>query len=465
MLSVLQNKLSAMIITLTTFIILIVVAVAVFWSTMTSALDNYLNQQTEVLGNSLATQAAFNATQSILTNDLLSLNVLLNRLVIDENILSARVYNKKDELLAEASSNGSTSSPSNDWRPAENQRVYSSSVKFRDEIVGHVLITLDKTPAQQTLTHLNNLLIGVAIFITALATLVVVLVTKWLYAPIYQVIDALQAMKHGVKDAPLPGRTYAEANELTAAFHSVKSLEWQLPKPPEPEDVSEKVEESQFEIDFESIIEAKEKETCVLYFEFCSLDTWHESLSPLEVANLLTPIYRALFRASENYQGIVHQYKGNSVLVFFKTMNCDDSIYMNAVCTGQLFIGLMKHLLESDLYKDTPTLNYHLSLHSCNDELSELADKEAFDTEKANSHLAELDAYDSLDIYNTLLLDEKMVTVPDFQHRIVTSLPEAVEIEGEEKLLYTLKGISERYQQVIDDTIETLNEEDSDSVV
>ncbi|TDO96419.1 AhpA/YtjB family protein [Marinomonas balearica] len=463
MLSVLQNKLSALVVTLTTFIILIVVAVAVFWSTMTSALDNYLNQQTEVLGNSLATQAAFNATQSILTNDLLSLNVLLNRLVIDENILSARVFNKKDELLAEASSNGSTSVSSRDWRPVENQRVYSSSVKFRDEIVGHVLITLDKTPAQQTLTHLNNLLIGVAIFITALATLVIVLVTKWLYAPIYQITDAIQAMKHGVKDVPLPSNTYLEANELSTAFASLKNLEWNLPKQKESEESVGKPEHSQFEIDFESIIKAKEKETCVLYFEFCNLDSWHNALSPLDVANLLTPIYRALFRASENYQGVVHQYKGNSVLIFFKTMNCEDSIYMNAVCTGQLFIGLMQHLLNGDVYKDTPKLNFHLSLHDCNDELSSLADKDTFEIEKAEQHLVELKAYDSLNIYNTLLLDEKVVTVPDFQHRIVTSLPEIVEINGEEKLLYTLKGISERYQSGIDDTIEMLNE-DTDTI-
>ena len=77
----LRKKLSASAITITTFMSLMIITVGLFWFTITQALENYLDQQIDVLGNSLATQAAFNATQSILTNDLLSLNVLLNRLV------------------------------------------------------------------------------------------------------------------------------------------------------------------------------------------------------------------------------------------------------------------------------------------------------------------------------------------------------------------------------------------------
>jgi uncharacterized membrane protein affecting hemolysin expression len=186
-----RKKLSASVITVAIFISLMILTVCIFWYTMTHALGNYLSQQTEVLGSSLATQAAFNATQSILNNDLLSLNVLLNRLVVDDNILSARVYNKKDELLAEADSGNSGMQSEQDFRPSETHRVYSSSIKFRDEIVGHVLITLDKTPAQATLQHLNNLLIGVAIFTCTIALLLIILITKWLFAPINEASSAL----------------------------------------------------------------------------------------------------------------------------------------------------------------------------------------------------------------------------------------------------------------------------------
>ncbi len=104
--------------------------IILFWYTITNTLEGYLSQQTEVLGNSLATQASFNATQSILTNDLLSLNVLLNRLVIDQNILSAHVYNKDDELLAEASSRSSSGA---EIKANENQKIFSSVIKFRQK--------------------------------------------------------------------------------------------------------------------------------------------------------------------------------------------------------------------------------------------------------------------------------------------------------------------------------------------
>ena len=195
----LRQKLSAASITLTAFVTVMALTMATVWFTVTTSLSDYLNQQTEVLGNSLATQAAFNATQSILTNDLLSLNVLLNRLVINENILSARVYNKKDELLAQASS-ANIPLVNGEMRPTDEHRVYSSSVKFRDEVVGHVLITLDKTPALSTLSRLGNALFGVGLFLTVLFSLVMLLLVRWLYTPIQQLSDALLALNRGTRN-------------------------------------------------------------------------------------------------------------------------------------------------------------------------------------------------------------------------------------------------------------------------
>ena len=456
----LRDKVNAAVVTVGTFVALIILTVCLFLYTLTHALENYLTQQTEVLGSSLATQAAFNATQSILTNDLLSLNVLLNRLVIDENILSARVFNKKDELLAEADSSQANRQLDQDYRPSDQRRIYSSSIKFRDEIVGHVLITLDKTPAQATLQHLNNLLIGVAIFSTTIAAIIILLLTRWLFAPINDASYALESLTKGHKDIPLADAHYKEAKQLNQQLKAVQELEFApeveqaLSPDNSPETVPEKV---QFEINFDEIFAESKKRSCVLYIDIVNLQEWHDNMSELQVANLLTPIYRAIFQASDLYLGQVKQYKNDAIMIFYSASDCEDNLYLNAVSTAQLFLGLVKQLLATELYEQAPTLNFHLGLHKGNEQTAKMVHQEGFEANDMGDLLAEIEALSQSQSTNVLLLNETVFTLPHIQNRVFTGLPEVVEHNDQEMMAYAVKGLSGKYQKQVQEQIEEMS--------
>ncbi|ETX10741.1 hypothetical protein MUS1_14240 [Marinomonas ushuaiensis DSM 15871] len=453
-----RKKLSASVVTVATFLSLMILTVCIFWYTMTHALGNYLSQQTEVLGSSLATQAAFNATQSILSNDLLSLNVLLNRLVVDDNILSARVYNKKDELLAEANSSGSGMQSEQDYRPGNGRRVYSSSIKFRDDIVGHVLITIDKTPAQATLLHLNNLLIGVAIFISAITLLLVLLMTKWLFSPITEASSAIIAYSQGKKSSPLDPAKYKEAREIHQAVESIQNLEHSAPvveksikaaKQETPNDEKTETKEAQFEMNFDALFEESKQRNCVLYFDILNLEEWHKNMTPLQVANLLTPIYRAIFQASEVYLGQVHQHKNDSAIIFFSAMSSEDNLYLNAVSTAQLFLGLMEKLLENELYKDTPKLNFHLGLHQGNSKISNMIKENNFKADEIEDLLNDMEQMKKSESVNKLVISDDIFTLSHIQNRVFSGLPEIIESNEKEILAYEVKGMSDKYKAKI----------------
>lgn len=459
-----RKKLSASVVTVATFIALMVLTVCIFWYTMTHALENYLSQQTEVLGSSLATQAAFNATQSILTNDLLSLNVLLNRLVVDDNILSARVYNKKDELLAEADSDNSGRQSEGDFRPNDKRRVYSSSIKFRDEIVGHVLITLDKTPAQATLQHLNNLLIGVAIFISTISLLFIILITRWLFTPINEASSALITYSKGLHKNSLVMPIYKEARELHNAVEAIQALK--LPKeivekstkPVADMDIIAAVKKAQFEINFDAIFEESKQRSCLLYFDILNIEKWHEDMTPLQVANLLTPIYRAIFQASEIYLGHVHQYKNDSAVILFSAHDCEDKLYLNAVSTAQLFLGLVDKLLENELYKDTSKLNFHLGLHQGNAQITNMVKENHFEPDKVDILLNNVHQLKQSESINKLVISDDIFTLSHIQNRVFTGLPEIIEDNGKEVLAYEVKGMSDKYKQEIQQHIVEITE-------
>lgn len=463
-----QKHLRASVITIVSFVSLIVLTLCIFWYTMTYALGNYLSQQTEVLGSSLATQAAFNATQSILTNDLLSLNVLLNRLVVDDNILSARVYNKKDELLAEASSSSTNTSFSSDFRPSDDRRVYSSSIRFRDEIVGHVLITLDRTPAQSTLQNLNNLLIGISIFISTIAVLLIMLITKWLFAPINDAATMLISFSKGRKIELGYSPIYQEARELHQSVKAIYDLEFPKEVTPPPVVIDQEVNknsETQFEINFDAIFEESRQRSCLLYFDVLNLEIWQEKMTPLQVANLLTPIYRAIFQASEAYLGQVHQYKKDSVIILFSAKDCDDNLYMNAVSTAQLFLGLVDKLFDNPLYSDIPRLNFHLGLHQGNHQITLMMENGNFQTSNIEELLTGVHQLSQSQSVNKLIISDEIFTLPHIQNRVFTGLPEIIESDDEEILAYEVKGISEKYKQQIQKNIENITFTKQDDVV
>ncbi|MCZ2721735.1 AhpA/YtjB family protein [Marinomonas sp. 15G1-11] len=448
-----RRHLSATMMMIITFASLVVLTVVLFWYALTNALDSYLSQQTEVLGSSLATQAAFNATQSILNNDLLSLNVLLTRLVIDDNIISARVFNKQDELLAEANSgNVKGFVQGTEIRPDEAQLVYSSSVKFRNEVVGHVLITLDRTSSQKTLADIKKLLISIAIFICALAVCIIFFFSRWLFAPINKITDVLEALSHKHKDAHIPTTFYLEAFQLAEATKSAQSTDWQ-----KEDDETAQADIPQYEIDFDEILHEQSQRSCALFFEIRNLEEWHENMQPLQVANLLTPIYRALFQASESFLGQVHQYEGHSAIIFYTAQNSGNNLYTNAVCTAEVFLGVVKELLKTDMYENTPTIHFHISLHQGNPHVNEIIQDNAFYADRIQPLIHQMMEFKRSESIDSLLLSEEIFTLPDIQNKVFSGLPEILGEGEEETMVYTVKGISEKLNLKIRPNIESIN--------
>lgn len=452
-----------------TYITLLTITLATVWYSVTTAVTKHLDQQTDVLGSSLATQAAFNATQSILTNDLLSLNVLLNRLVVSDNIVSARVFNKKDELLAEANRNGGQTATEAEMRASETHNVFSSPIRFRDDVVGHVFITLDKTSVNTTLVHISNLVIGLGIFLAAVTSIILWLVVRRLILPVVRASDAIEAFSNGTNKIPLPLHSYREANELLANVRQLQTLELKAPIVIEPEVVEKEEElpvdpEGQFEINFDQIIKDSERETCALFIQLKHLGDWQEALPPLQVANLLTPIYRSVFLASEFYNGQVHQFEKDCVVVLFQAKECKHSLYMNATCCAELTQGLLKQLMKESMYADVPKIVYHMGLHKGNDALIRMFEANEIRTEEISGLVKAADILSLTDEINKLVVSEEVVTVPEIQNRIIFGLPEVIESdEGEEMLAYSVKGLSDKYRQQVYDQLKELAPEAEES--
>ncbi|WP_271409479.1 AhpA/YtjB family protein [Pseudomonas sp. Q1-7] len=127
-------------------LLLVALALVIYAWVMGMQFKQAMQQQADALGQSLTAQTAASATELLVSNDILSLNVLLNNLVKNPLVAHAAIYSVDNRILAEAGS-----------RPkqgllGEAEGLYSTPITFQEVIAGHLRLSLDMAQFQQPMT-------------------------------------------------------------------------------------------------------------------------------------------------------------------------------------------------------------------------------------------------------------------------------------------------------------------------
>ena len=124
-------------------LLLVALALLIYAWVMGMQFRQAMQQQADALGQSLITQTAASATELLVSNDILSLNVLLNNLVKNPLVAHAAIYSVDNRVIAE-----SGSAPSQSLL-GEDRGLFSTPITFQEVIAGHLRISLDMQQFQQ----------------------------------------------------------------------------------------------------------------------------------------------------------------------------------------------------------------------------------------------------------------------------------------------------------------------------
>ncbi|RZA21519.1 MAG: HAMP domain-containing protein, partial [Proteobacteria bacterium] len=129
-----------------TNIVLVAIALVIYACVMGLQFKQAMHEQADAVGQSLTTQTATSATELLVSNDILSLNVLLNNLVKNPLVAHAAIFSPDNRILAEAGQ-----------RPksgllGQSQGLYETKINFQDALAGQLRISLDMNQFQQPLT-------------------------------------------------------------------------------------------------------------------------------------------------------------------------------------------------------------------------------------------------------------------------------------------------------------------------
>jgi uncharacterized membrane protein affecting hemolysin expression len=418
-------------------VILVALALVIYAGVMGLQFKQAMHEQADALGQALTTQTATSATELLVSNDILSLNVLLGNLVKNPLVAHAAIYSVDNRILAEAGQR-----PKNGLL-GEAEGLYEIKISFQDVVAGHLRISLDMTQFQQPMTislQSMGILSGILL---ALALALSLRLGRYISTPLLQLrvwlrdidehtpatdrqdeIGDLARQLHASfapepvhvpepeYHAPEADDDYAEAegDEVEPMFAASDLSDPDFDEAPRtraavvaPRRIVAEEDEEDEEDPFADlrdhsapvvklaplpvapVVPSQPQHTAVLAVQLGAQDQLRR-LPRARLTDLLQRYRDCLDQAASLYESELHTLNDGSTLMLFHSQDSGDDYLTNAICCGELLRAL-SHQLQIEVADSGITLQLQLGL-TLGGGLSGLSQIDLLLTETAQDALA-----------------------------------------------------------------------------
>lgn len=454
--------------------VLITAGMVILGLMVVSNQSQLLRQQINDFGTAVAGHLAESSKEMVLSDDVLSLMVLVSNLGQNDSIIGAVVYSHKGEVLAHSgrlpvhdiiklygeSNQLDTTNYSVEWidYTEEGQTLdvisFITPIRYQNLVAGHALITYSKAALNQSLHETISAITAATVFMVLLGIITAYFVGKRLSRPIYDLMDASRAIDRGNFDYRIEEQRNDEIGFLIEAYNNMATglLEKSQVENAFSRFVSTKVAKQIMSNLDEIQLGGQRLPGTAVFADIVGFTSLSEKLDAEEVAEMLNEYFSYIDMASKLYQGTIDKYMGDCAMIVFGVPEPDEEHKFNALACAVMIQQLVERLNAIRVAEGRIAVRFRIGLNSgemlagnmgSNDRMQYTVVGEAVNL------AARLHAHAE---GGEIIVTDYLVKDPDVQWRILAESRGAIQLRGiaEPVTTYVVTGLKPQYQQTID---------------
>jgi len=433
-----------------------------------------LGKQINDFGQAMVNQLADSSRELVLSDDTLSLMVVVNNLKTNENILGAVVYSHKGDILAQTGRlpvhdilklyNRAT--PINENNYTVNWTDYDqhgklidaisfiTPIRYQKTIVGHVLVTFNRAALTYALRDTISTIIAATLFMLLLGIISAYFIGKRLSQPIYNLMDASREINNGNFNYRISERRNDEIGYLINAFNSMANglLEKHQVENAFSRFVSSKVAKQIMDNLNQIKLGGKRVQATALFADIVGFTSLSEKLPAEEIALMLNEYFSYIDMASRLYHGVIDKYMGDCAMVIFGVPEEDPDHKFNAIACAVLIQRLVEQLNQERIQSGRYTVNFRIGINSGEMLAGNMGSQDRMQYTVVGEAVNLASRLHTVADSGQIVITEHLVHDPDVIDRVVAEQHQSIRLRGiaEPVTTYMLTSLTENEQQTIE---------------
>lgn len=453
--------------------LLITASMVILGLIIVSNQSHLLRQQIDDFGRAMVDQLAESSKELVLSDDILSLMVVVNNLSKSDNILGAVVYSHKGEIIAHTGRlpvhdimklyNIATAlddtNYSFEWIDYDQTGKpldvisFITPIRYQKTIAGHALVTYDKSSLSQALHDTLNAILGATLFMILVGIVTAYYVGKRITKPIANLMDASRAINNGDYNFRINQRRNDEIGYLINAFNSMANglLEKNQVENAFSRFVSTKVAKQIMENLDHVQLGGKRMNATALFADIVGFTSLSERLPAEEIATLLNEYFSYIDTASKLYRGMIDKYMGDCAMVVFGAPEVDTDHKFNGIACAILIQRLVARLNVERAKAGKHTVDFRIGVNSGEMLAGNLGSQERMQYTVVGESVNLASRLHSVADKGQIIITEFLAHDPDLDQRIITERNQSIRLRGiaDPVTTYLITGIKPGHSDLI----------------
>lgn len=439
-----------------------------------------LLKQMDHFANTVVEQLADSSKELVMSDDILSLMVVISNLGAQENILGAVIYSDDGQILASSGLipndeiyrlyNRSTEEKKDryqlSWQTnSDNGKPvgamsYITPIKFQDIVAGHALITFSTIEIEQTIFKMVRAIIAATIIMIILGVFVSLHMGRRISRPINTLMDASREITNGNYEYQIAERRNDELGDLTIALNRMANglLEKRQVESAFSRYVSKNIAKEIMD-NLEHIqLGGQHVEGSVIFADIAGFTQLSERHPSEEIAQILNDYFSYISLASKMHQGTIDKYMGDCAMIVFGVPEEDKQHKLHAIYCAVMIQKMVERINHIRKNNHQLTVSFRIGINSGNMLAGNLGSSDHMQYTVVGESVNLASRLQNVAEKNQIIVSSQFYNDPDIQWRLIAKEYKSINLRGIKQKVstYLISDVIALYQDKIDAQIDEI---------